>query len=543
MKIQNEKRGFILLLTLIFMTVLTVFTGSLIYMTTADMKNSAPLSDDVNLAGLADAGIDRAHRAIRDFFLTNAQTGSADLRGGSTTGSSSITTPEHMMHIDGPAGVDPTLAQLTPAVAIINNNNDIALLRTFDSNYTNTRILSVQVRFRVSRATGGQATSVRISYSTATAPSYTTLITQVIPSSRTLAEYSATLPSPGPSGWDWSTGVAGLMNPDLIFRAVRSAGNRDIYIDAIYLRVTYEIDVPPANWATGEYAAFPINLYGSAGDGQIEYARIGEGGNLGALYYEETSEQGKVHLNYASLQLLTNLLAELNIASASTKAQAIVNYRTGPPFNYFGSVEELKQVSAITQADYDSIKNFVTVYSFANKNTQRPPGPVNHNYRAPVNINTAPRQVLEAVFDPLPIGSTDAASLAADIVSARSTPFTCFYSFNTAVTTDFYDFVNSRGYLTTAEKQAVWDNADASLIPAAATVVTPPNAVTTEFCYTGDVFKINSLANVYVTDAAKARRLRVHTMRGGTDGRRALEIYDSGTPPAISAGYRRGNHE
>jgi hypothetical protein len=540
---MKNKKGFILLLTLVFMTILTIFTGALIYMATADMKNVVPQSDDVNLCGMADAGIDKAHRAIRDFFTANAQTGTADLRGGSATGSSGITTPEHMMHIDGSTATNPSLATLTPAIAIIpTSGSPIALLRAFDSNYTNTKILSVQMRLRASRATGGNAT-VQVSYST-NGTAFTTLITQTLASSRTLTEYSATLPNPGPSGWDWSTTSTGLMNPNLILKAVRASGNRDIYIDAMYLRITYEIDVPPANWATGAYTTFPINLYGAADNGQIEYARIGEGGSLGALYYEEATEQGKVHLNYASLSLLTNLLNELNISNSSTKAQAIVNYRAGPPFNYFGSVEELKQIPAITATDYNAIKNFVTVYSFANKNTQKLSGA--GNYRAPVNINTAPKQVLEAVFDPLAIGATDAASLASDIISQRNTsPFKGFYYFASSASdnTYFYNFINNRTYLTTAEKQVIWDNADASLIPADATIVTPPNAVTTEFCYTGDVFKINSLANIHVANPARVRRFRVNTMRGGTDGRHVLEIYDSGTPPVISRSYRKENYE
>lgn len=535
---RKSQKGFILLLTLIFMVALTIMVGALLYMVTYEARDMAAQMDDYKLLNLAGSGVERGHRAIRDFFTTSPQTMTADLRGGSTTGSTSVTNPGYMRHIDATAA---TLATTTATMA---NTSARALLRTFDSNYTNTKITSVQVRVRASRATGGSAT-LQVSYSTSAIPSYTTLITWALPNSTTPSENSATLPNPGPSGWDWTTLTTGLMNPNLILRAVYSSGNRTIYLDAMYLRVTYQTVTPPANWATGAYTIFPINLYGAAGNGQIESARIGEGGNLTGGYYEETTEQGKVHLNYASQLLLSNLMTELGIASAraSTLASNIITYRGTPLTNPFNSVEELKQVSTITQAEYDMMKNFVTVYSFANKSTQRSGGA--GNYRAPVNINTAPRQVLEAVFDPLSIGATDAASLATDIISQRSSsPFKGFYYYASLASdnTYLYNFINNRAYLTAAERLVVLDNADASLIPAGRTAASP-NAVTTEFCYTADACKINSLANIYAGDAARVRRLRVNTVRGGMDGRRVLEIYDSGTPPAVSAGYRKENYE
>ena len=70
--------------------------------------------------------------------------------------------------------------------------------------------------------------------------------------------------------------------------------------------------------------------------------------------------------------------------------------------NWFDTVEELQNVTGMTTAYYDLIKNYVTVYSWVNPNVQRPTGS-----RAPININTAPLQVLEAVFDPLGLGATD----------------------------------------------------------------------------------------------------------------------------------------
>src|SRR3989338_4545904 len=128
---MRNNKGFVLLLTFIFMTMLTVFTGALIYMTTADMKNAASQSDDVNLGSLADAGIDRAHREIRDDYLAATSTGAADLRGADTSFSSSVSSEEDMRHIDGDT-------------AQINNNSDQAIITIFDLNYTQTRITSIE---------------------------------------------------------------------------------------------------------------------------------------------------------------------------------------------------------------------------------------------------------------------------------------------------------------------------------------------------------------------------------------------------------------
>lgn len=219
-------------------------------------------------------------------------------------------------------------------------------------------------------------------------------------------------------------------------------------------------------------------------------------------------------------------------ATASTVATNIVNYRGAALTNPFDSVEELMQVTGMTQAIYDLIKDYVTVYSFINTNVTRPPA-AGTGSRAPININTASREVLEAIFDPLPIGATDAASLATDIISTRATtPFTCFYSGNAAVTTDFYDFVNSRAYLTAAERNAVLDNADASLLaPVSGTAGV--SGVTTEFSYDTNAFKVESLADVF------GRRYRIKTILGD-NGSRTFTTFVGDTS---SVGYQKENFE
>lgn len=491
---MKNKRGFVLLLALMFMTVLTVLTGSLIYMATAEMKSVLPQSDDTNLAGLADAGIDKAQRAIADDYdgvapAPGAATGVADLRGATSS-------PTNMQYIDA-------------LNAVISTGS--ATVSIFDSNYTNTRIVSVVPHIVASRQPGGSGATIRFDYTTNGA-AYTTVLTQVLPNSATLVDYSGT----AISGLTW----AQIMSPNFRLRATRTAGNRNVNIDAMYLRVTCGIDTLKESWATGGYATFPISLSG----GTIQSITI-------------TDEASKAHLNYASQSLLTNLLTNLGIASAATKAANIVTYRGASLTNPFDSVEEVQQVTGITAADYAAVKDYVTVYSYINPNVYRPTGP-----RAPININTASSSVLKSVFDSLGLGAGDAQSLANDIVTFRnSTPFTCFYSANAAVTTDFNDFVMGRAYLTTTERSIILDNCDASsLIPIRG--YAGYNCTTTEFCYAGNAFYINTLARL------GTRSFRVKTLRGNdsdpsrtsADRVRTFSTYSGDT---TFSGWRKENFE
>jgi hypothetical protein len=198
----------------------------------------------------------------------------------------------------------------------------------------------------------------------------------------------------------------------------------------------------------------------------------------------------------------------------------------------FDSVEELQQASAMTTGNYNLIKDYFTVYSFINVYALRPTG-----NRAPVNINTAPRQVLEAIFDSLTLGATDAASLATDIINTRATtPFTCFYSADAAVTTDLYDYIFARAYFSASgnpdERDRVLDNADpSSLIPVNGSNTF--NTVSTEFCYDSGAYKIESVATV------GGRSARVKTILNNL----GLRTFTTFTGDTTSVGYRKENFE
>ncbi len=492
---MSGERGFILLLTFIFTIVLTVLVGALLYIVTYETRDIGAQIDDAKLLNLAEAGAQMALRAIRDDVLTATQTGTADLRGADTSGSVSVGNVDRIRYID-------------TSTATINADSDAALLRTFDVNYANTRIVSVFLGARASRASGGSGATIQASYTTngVFPQAGNTVLTQALTTS--LTDYLVNITAD--RAWSWPA----IMSPNFILLAVRTAGNRSINLDSLYLRVTYEIDTNAESWYTGSYAGFPIAL----GDGSIQSVSI-------------TAEQGKVHLNTGSQLLLRYLMEERGIASVTANALAanIVAYRAVKPFD---SVEELQQVSGMSAPDYDLLKDYVTVYSFINTNSTRPAGS-----RAPININTASREVLEAVFDGLSLGATDSASLAADIISTRAAaPFTGFYSSDSGVTADFYDFVRSRSYLSTSgdpdEQDMALDNSDASsLIPVSGS--TGYNAVTAEFSYDTNAFKVDSLADI------QGRRFRLKTILGD-DGSRIFTTYIG---DSSSIGYRKENFE
>ncbi len=476
------------------MTTLIVMAGSFIYMMTYECRSVGSQKDDANLSALADAGIEKAVRVIMDDKAPNSASGTADLRGEDTSGSISIGSPDRVRYFaDGNA--------------TINNNSDESHLRIFDSNYTNANIVSLYLGVVASRPNGGTGATIEVSYTTngVLPQAGNTILTQVL-TTTSLNDYYANI-TPDRT-WLWNT----IMSSNFILRARRVAGDKNINLDTLFLRATYDIDTFKESWATGSYASFPITL----GSGTIQSITI-------------TDEERNVHLNYASLALLQNLLTNLGISNASTKATNIVNYRGAGLTNPFNSVEELQQVTGITAPDYSTIKNYVTVYSFVNTNVYRLSGP-----RAPININTASFEVLKAVFDQITgLGAGDSTRLANDITSFRnSTPFTCFFSSDTSVTTDFYDFIDNLSYISNTERNRIQDNCDpSSLVPWSG--FGGYNCLTTEFCYASSVFYIEVLARI------GGRNLRVKTIRG-KDGSRALSTYIGDT---AFAGWRKENFE
>ncbi|MDP3804346.1 MAG: type II secretion system protein GspK [Candidatus Omnitrophota bacterium] len=480
------------------MIVLTVMVSAVLFLIRSETLDLGGQTDDYKLLALADAGVARAYRALRDDYLTTTQTGTADLRGDDTALSVSITNPANMRYID-------------TSTATINSNFDQAILRAFDANYVNAKIIRVELHARASRASGGIRTTMQVAY-TVDGTTYTTKIARAL--TTIIVDYSSNITAD--RTWTWAI----LMSPNFRVRVMRmsTALNRNINLDSMYLRVTYSIDTLTEPWASGSYAAFPITL----GGGTIQSVSI-------------TDESSKVHLNYASQALLTNLLTNLGVSSAATKAANIVTYRGAALTNPFDLVEELQQVTGITAADYTAINDYVTVYSFISSSSYRPPAYPSTLPRAPVNINIASQPVLKSIFDSSGLGAGDANTLANSIITQRTaSPFVGFYSSASALNTYFYNFVQnlSSGTFSATEKNNICDTADPSaLIPVfGATAFGCP---TTELCYAGTAFYINSLGSI------GTRSLRVMTMRNSAGG----STFGTYAGDAASVGWRKENFE
>jgi len=498
----KNQRGFVLLLTFAFLIVLVQLVAAMTILLSGETLDIGAQWDDKRLLYLADAGVERALREIRNDQATTTQTGVAYLRGGTPSvagGAFSGVTINNIRHYDVTTA---TIDSFT------SGNGDIAQLTTFDNNYTNTRIISVSLIVRASRASGGTGATLQVSYSTnGSFPQVgSTPLIQALTTSLTNYPQDIT----GDRTWTWAT----LMSANFALRAQSTAGNRAINLDAMGLLVTYEIDTNTEPWFTGSYQTYPLSL----GSGTVQSVSI-------------TAEQGKIHLNTATQVLLRYLMFERGVvdATANTVATNIVNYRA---VKNFDSVEELQQVTGMTATIYNLIKDYVTVYSFINTSAQRPAGS-----RAPVNINTASREVLEAIFDDQALllgtlGATDPASLATDIINTRAaTPFTCYYSADGAVTRDFFDFVAGRAYLTATEQNIVRDIVDPSLVTP--TTAAGVNATTTEFSYDTNTFKIESLADI------SGRRVRVKTILND----QGTTTFTTFVGDTTSVGYRKENFE
>lgn len=496
---NDGERGFVLILTFMLMTALIAIATTLLYMMTAETRGIGYHLEDYKLLDITEAGVERAKRAIRDDVLTTTDTGVADLRGNTTTGTAGADAAERdrVRYFNESTG---TL--ILTAVGAGTN----VILNDFDLNYLNTRISAVKLGARYKKNQGGGTSpTLTIEYTTngifpeAGNSSFTTTVTAGGFNSNLVV-----LDITNDRTWTWST----INSANFQIRATASGSDtRSVEMDYLFLQVTYEIDTLKEAWASGF-----TNI--TLGDGEIESVSI-------------TDESGKVHLNYASQSLLRYLMVERGIAdgTANTVATNIVTYRGT---NSFDTVEELQQVTGVTSTIYDAIKDYVTVYSYINTSATRPTGS-----RAPVNINTASREVLEALFDGLGLGATDPASLADDIIrERRARPFTAFYSSDSGVKSDFYDFVTGQTYLTTAEEDVVLNNADASqLIPSPGG--TASDAVSTEFSYESNAFKVESVGLI------EGRRMRVKRIIADS-GSYTLTTYVGDT---TSTGYFKRNYE
>lgn len=477
---------------------------------------------------LADAGIEIGIRAIRDDVTETTRYGTGDLRPGTiqgTAGSGTLTERQEQMnrvrYYNEPADEAVTLsAEGTDGTYVV--------ARDFDQTYAGlgclikddpSAVVEIGCRYKLSSApAGGTYPTLTIDYTvdgTFTDAAGTTYSASVDSDS-----YNTTLIvldiSGGRTPWTWDDLMAIGTDHSTNFAVRATASGSAEYkvdIDCIFLRVSYEIDHHDENWfsdwsnsdETPKVVDIPLGRpAGADADNSIIHT-------LSIL-----DEDGKINLNYANRDLMKALFYNCSLESsrAANIADAIIAYRTAT--GLFRLPKEIYQIDlspydALSESEYNSIKDYCTLFSGVNKFSRRPDG-----VRASVNINTASDIVLKSVLQMVPsCEEVHIDSLVADIIARRATaPFTAFYSVDPGITTDFYDFIIvDETYLSSDEQTAILNNASPSLlVPVYGS--TDSGCISANFSYSSNAFTIDCLAK---KDPAQ-RRVKVIGFDDGTVG-------------------------
>jgi hypothetical protein len=198
----------------------------------------------------------------------------------------------------------------------------------------------------------------------------------------------------------------------------------------------------------------------------------------------------QINVNNTGNSRLSQIMQNLNVALGnpltSIECQAIA---ANAPY---ATKEEIKIKAGISDAKYDAIKDFVTLYGYIDHNTFLPDDTTPEN-RAPVNINTAEEPVLRAVLRSVVNSDAKAQNLAQAIIAGR--PFTGWQQFDL--------FIDNYIGLTPTESKDVKDGMNPNR--------TKPAAYSTEFCFNSggfyDVTSTGTVTNIIGT-AAATKRLR-----------------------------------
>jgi type II secretory pathway component PulK len=496
------ERGVSLITAIMLLLLLSVLGLAVVSLVMVESQISVNHLYGLQAFYLAEAGIERGVRAIRDDTIANQFTNPA--------AAGYCVTPSLDGYKTDPPSDDAnginypralfygTTLTNTTAYSCTLYATAGANLQVYDFqqryNLLGTPIIGMEIGIRaIKSAAAGTDPIVQLGYSTDGGSNWTAVGSPITVSGTSFVAPVFTTMSVTPS---WNDLMANS-GSNFRIRALRTnGGDRDLYIDYLCIKVMLKVDCSSEPWFT--------TFKNSNGTEKTVDIALGNGRLIKTMPIDD--EAGKVHLNYATQALLRYLMVRCGIAdaTANTLATNIVTYRGS---NWFDSIEELMQVTGMTTAYYDPIKNYITVYPWVNTNVQIPTGS-----RAPININTAPREVLMAVFDPLGLGAGDPASLADAIIAQRTgtagclevlppIPFSSMISSNPDdSSSSFARFLDTQtSYLTAAEIDAIKENCDASYYNETQTsswLTVGNDVVTTEFCYSSNVYSVTAKGKV-----------------------------------------------
>jgi len=500
----NREKGVTLLAAILALMLLSVLGLSIVSLVMVESQISLNHLYGFQALYLAEAGIERGIRAIRDnnsTFQTTDPAAAGYCVTPSLDGYNTYPVSDDANGINYPralfygTSLTDTTAYYCTLYATAGANVQVY---DFQQRYNllGTPIIGMEIGIRAMKSGTGTADPiVQLQYTLNGGSSWTAVGSPITVSATSFGTPVFTTMSVTPT---WNDLMANSGNNFRIRAYRNNAEGYYLEIDYLCIRVMLKNDSSGEPWFTTfkNSDGTPITVNIALGNGVIETMPVDD-------------EAGKVHLNYATQALLRYLMVECGIAdaTANTLATNIVTYRGS---NWFDSIEELMQVTGMTSTYYNQIKDYITVYSSVNTNVQIPTGS-----RAPININTAPLQVLQAVFDPLGLGATDPASLANAIITQRTgtsgctlfppIPFSSMISSNpwdhdaSNTSISFARFLDTQAYLTADERNAVKENCDASLYnitnnPLASW--TGGSVTTTEFCYSSNVYSVTAKGKV-----------------------------------------------
>lgn len=472
-----NRKGMSIIFAVFTLILLSLVAATLFSMVATDIDSAARKVLLFRAFGIAESGLQIGSQAIADDVNAGIQTstptnngyhGLVYLEGYNATGNSGSDWENACFH--GRNWRNPA-----PLPATLNATSGASVeVWGFEqrSNLIGTRIKNVEVVVRVRRAMAsgggrpGASPQIQLEYTTngaditptwiALGASFTVKNGGWGPNSYRTRQFSTLI--------DWDIFMNSPDDFRIRARRTNGGGRRTCEVDWLSLRVTTEVDAQTEDWYTDWMGAdgTPIDVNLDLGSGRINTITIDD-------------ESGKVNINYVTSQTwrLIYYLIRFDIGiTRSAEAQAITDeiiaYLTGG--DRFDTVEELRQLPSMTDEIYELIKDDVTVYSWVNSDTTRPGTPGSPEARAPININTASRNVIQAFLRSTISGYPRIANIADDIIAQRSVaPFTHMFSHYAiqAPTRDqrsFAGFIIRRGDLSTQEKRIILEFADASYI-------------------------------------------------------------------------------
>ncbi|MEE8359968.1 MAG: hypothetical protein V3S04_03475 [Candidatus Omnitrophota bacterium] len=508
--VKYSKKGISIVFAVFTLLLLSVVALAIFSMVSTDIETAAVKIRSTRTFGIAESGVQIGAQAIADDTATAPQTanpanngyyGVVYLEGYNSDGNNGSDWGNACFH-------GTNWSDNTPLTCTLNVVADASLeIWGFEqrSNFIGTRLRNIEVAIRARRAMAsgsgrpGASPIIQLEYTTngnSSTPTWTVAGTSFTVSNGGWGPQSYRTRQIGvPIGWGTF-----MDSGNFRIRARRTNGGRrrTCQIDSLCLRAEVEIDASSERWYTDWMNSdrTPIDANMAFGGGQISTIAISD-------------ESGKININYIDGQTwrLIYYLIRFDIGITRTaEAQAITNeiiaYLDGG--DWFDTVEELKQLPSMTDEIYGLIRDDVTVYSWVNNTATRPGTPNNPDARAPININTASKNVLQAFLRCCISGYTKISNIADAIISQRNTqPFTNTFShyamhLPAQRAGSFAVFIFNRTDLTLQNKRLILEFADGSYINRSLTDTWHNREQrATELCFYSNAYLITSTGQDY----------------------------------------------